>query len=90
MTSLEAVFRDRHGLHPRAAHRIQETVAGFESRLALDRIETGESIDARSMLGLISSGVRAGERVRVTADGPDEAVAAAALKALLDSGVCHP
>jgi phosphotransferase system HPr (HPr) family protein len=90
VTSAEAVFRDRYGLHPRAANRIRETAARHQSRITLEPVEGGSAIDAGSMLGLVSAAIRPGDRVRVTADGPDEAEALAAMTTLLESGVCHP
>ena len=42
------------------------------------------------MLALISAGIQAGEQVRVTADGPDEATVLDAVSALVEAGVCHP
>jgi phosphotransferase system HPr (HPr) family protein len=90
MISGEAVLRDRYGLHPRAANRIQQTAAGFASKLTLAAADGGSDLDPRSLLALVSSSIRQGDRVRVTADGPDEADALAALVALLEGGVCHP
>ena len=48
------------------------------------------TISAGSMIGLVSAGIRSGERIRITADGPDEADALEALRALCENGVCHP
>jgi phosphotransferase system HPr-like phosphotransfer protein len=42
------------------------------------------------MLTLISSGIRAGERVRVAAEGADEEQAVQAVADLVEGGVCHP
>lgn len=90
MTSREAVFRDRYGLHPRAAHRIQSEAAGFRAKIRLEPVDGQAAVDAGSMLALVSSGIRTGDRVRVVAEGVDEEGAVAALAALLDAGVCHP
>ena len=91
MIERTVTFRDRYGLHPRSAHRIQQALAGTAARVRLERIEIGGSpIDARSMLALISAGIQAGEQVRVTADGPDEAAVVDTIGALLEAGVCHP
>jgi phosphotransferase system HPr-like phosphotransfer protein len=42
------------------------------------------------MLALISSGIRSGDRIRITADGADELAAIGAVGDLLQSGVDHP
>lgn len=89
MPSAEVVFRDRYGLHPRAAMRIQATAATFESAITLDPTG-GAPVDARSMLGLVSAGIRLGDRIRIGAEGPDAAAALTALSELIEGGVCHP
>ena len=89
--SRDVVFHDRYGLHPRAARRIQASLDGIAARVWLENLDgDGSPIDARGMLALISSGIRTGDHVRVTADGSDEGGALAAVADLVDSGVCHP
>jgi phosphotransferase system HPr (HPr) family protein len=91
MIERTVVFRDRYGLHPRSAHRILETLGGTSARATLRSVDGGGSpVDARSMLGLISSGIRSGETIVVAADGPDEERVVEVLSTLLESGVCHP
>lgn len=91
MISRDVVFRDRYGLHPRSAHRIQEALDGTAARVTIQDVAGGRApIDARSMLGLISSGIQAGDVVRVEADGSDEDAVLSAIAGLLESGVCHP
>jgi len=91
LVSRDVVFRDRYGLHPRSAHRIQQVLGEAAARVTLqDLASGGPAIDARSMLALVSSGIRAGDQVRVTADGPDEEAVLATITALLEAGVCHP
>jgi phosphotransferase system HPr (HPr) family protein len=91
MATRDVVFRDRYGLHPRAARRIQEALAGFQASVTFEGLDGGGSVvDARGMLALISSGIRLGDRVRITADGPDEADVLTAIGDLLEAGVDHP
>ncbi len=91
MISRDVVFRDRYGLHPRSAHRIQEALAGTVATVTLENLASGRPpIDARGMLALISSGIQAGDPVRVAADGADEEAVLARITALLEGGVCHP
>ena len=86
-----AIFRDRYGLHPRSAHRIIQALAGVAATVTLEDVSSGGSaVDARSMLGLVSSGIRTGDRVQIRADGPDEAATVEALATLFEAGVCHP
>ncbi len=91
MTTRDVVFHDRYGLHPRAARRIQASLDGITASVSLRNLDGGETtVDARGMLALISSGIRTGDRIRVTADGTDEVAALAAVGDLIQSGVCHP
>ncbi len=91
MISRDVVFHDRYGLHPRAARRIQASLEGLDASVSLENLDgTASSIDARGMLALISSGIRAGDRVRITAEGTDEQAALAALGDLIEAGVDHP
>ena len=91
MISAEVVFRDRYGLHPRAAMRIQQAAGAFRSRVSVQSLEPGgRETDARSMISLVSAGIRAGDRIRVLAEGDDEDTALAAVRQLVEAGVCHP
>lgn len=91
MASIDIVFRDRYGLHPRAAMRIQQATAAFQSKVTVKGPGGGGApVDARSMISLVSAGIRHNDAIRVTAEGEDEAAALAALRDLIEGGVCHP
>lgn len=91
MIARDVVFRDRYGLHPRAARQIQASLDSVAATVSLENLDgSGSPIDARGMLALISSGVRSGDRIRITANGADEAAVVKTLGDLLESGVCHP
>ncbi|HEU4572957.1 MAG TPA: HPr family phosphocarrier protein [Candidatus Limnocylindrales bacterium] len=90
MPSTEATFRDRYGLHPRAANRILTTAREFHARVTLQRAGGGSPVDAGSLLGLVSSSIRTGDGVRISAEGDDAEAAIGAVAALLEAGVCHP
>jgi phosphotransferase system HPr (HPr) family protein len=91
MAHADVVFLDRYGLHPRAAMRISTAAAAFASSIRIEPLSGGGSpIDAESMLALVSSGIRHGDRVRVSADGADESDAVRALADLIAAGACHP
>ena len=90
-SSQDVVFRDRYGLHPRAALRIQETARDFQATVTLEDLSQGGApVGTASMISLVSAAIRTGDRVRVTADGDDAGAAAAAIRALLEAGGCHP
>ncbi|OGO59383.1 MAG: hypothetical protein A2V85_08615 [Chloroflexi bacterium RBG_16_72_14] len=91
MIAVDAVFRDRYGLHPRSALRIQQVATAYASRCSIQGLDSGTAeVPAASMIGLVSAAIRNGERIRITADGPDEVGALEALRSLCEDGVCHP
>jgi phosphotransferase system HPr (HPr) family protein len=91
MITRDVVFRDRYGLHPRAARRIQASLDGLVASVSLQNLDGADApIDPHGMLALISAGIRTGDRVRVTADGRDAEAAVTAVADLIDAGVCHP
>jgi phosphocarrier protein len=88
MRSLELVVTNPSGLHARPATLFTETAAAFSSRITIENIDRGKGpVDAKSILMLLTTGVSRDQRVRLTADGPDEEDALAALAALVESGL---
>jgi phosphocarrier protein HPr len=81
---VEVTITDKAGLHARPAARFVQTAAKFKSRVTL--VGNGVTVDAKSILGVLSLGAGQGSRVAVEATGEDEAQAVAALKTLLESG----
>jgi len=68
-------------LHARPAGALSVTAAKFSSAVALT---VGSSrADAKSVLGGMGLGATSGQRVTVTADGPDAEAAVAAIIAIL-------
>jgi phosphoenolpyruvate-protein phosphotransferase/dihydroxyacetone kinase phosphotransfer subunit len=83
----EVVVRNLHGLHARPAARFVQAAAPFRSVIWLENLTTGAApADAKSINGVLTRGVDAGHRIRVTARGEDQDEAVAALVALVESG----
>jgi phosphotransferase system HPr (HPr) family protein len=72
---------NRLGLHARAAAKLVHLAAEFRSRIDLV-FDDGEEIDAKSILGILGRGAAQGTALILRCDGPDEARAAAAVRAL--------
>lgn len=73
-------------LHARPAGALAVAAARFTSAVSVTvYASTGgvKTVDAKSVLGVMGLGATAGQRVTVTADGPDAAAAVAALIAIL-------
>lgn len=74
------------GLHARAAAKLVRLACSFESSVSLQKLDSGVSADARSILSLLYVAAGKGSIVCITIDGPDEAEAAAAIELLFTSG----
>ena len=84
MRSIEVEVRTESGLHARPAATFVRAAAGFSSAIRLENVTLGRpSADAKSIVGVLSSGVECGHVVRVVADGVDEDRAVETLRDLL-------
>jgi len=75
-------IRNKVGLHARPAAKFVEMARRFNSEIRV--ISNGGSADAKSILQVLALGVRRGTEITLTADGPDEEEALAALCALIE------
>jgi phosphocarrier protein len=72
------------GMHARAAAKFVHTAGGFKSHI---RVARGErEVDGKSIMGLLLLAAAQGSAIRISADGPDEQDAIAALCALVQRG----
>lgn len=81
MICRELTILNKLGLHARAASHLVKVASGFTSRITVER--SGASADAKSIMGLLLLAAAKGHRVTVTAEGPDEREALAAVAALV-------
>lgn len=70
-------IKNRLGLHARAAAQLVQTVAKFDATISVRKDE--QTVDGKSIISLMMLAAAQGTQVEVTADGPDEAAAMAAL-----------
>jgi phosphocarrier protein len=73
------------GLHARPAALLVKTAASFKSDVALVRGD-GKTVSAKSMLAVMSAGIKAGDTITIQANGEDEQQALEAVAALINSG----
>ena len=64
------------GLHARAAAKFVKLASHFESDIKLCRVGNNESIDGKSILGILLMAAAKGTRFQITFDGHDEELAA--------------
>jgi phosphocarrier protein FPr len=56
--------------------------------VTVENIDRGsKAVDAKSILMILTAGVQRGHRIRLVADGPDEADAIATMQELVESGM---
>ncbi|MDO5530401.1 HPr family phosphocarrier protein [Sutterella sp.] len=66
-------IQNKLGLHARPSALLSKTAALFKSSITLT--ENQRSVDAKSILGLMTMALPCGTELTVTVDGPDEASA---------------
>ena len=84
MTSQQVKVVNVLGLHARAAARFVRLASEFQSQIKVTRGD--RTMDGKSILGLLLLSAARGTELRISADGPDEAAAVAALCALAARG----
>lgn len=84
MTSCAATIVNPLGLHARAAARFVHAASGFAARITV--VRGVRQVDGKSIMGLLLLSAACGSVVTLSADGPDEAEAIAALRELVESG----
>ncbi len=77
-------IENKIGLHARPAALLVKTAAAFKSDIALVKGE--KNVNAKSMLAIMSAGVKAGDTVTVRTNGEDEEQALAAVTTLIKAG----
>jgi phosphocarrier protein HPr len=85
MVEMNIVVNNKTGLHARPADLFTKTAAKFQSKVTVRKGE--KTVDAKSILKILSLGVRAGTELTIAADGSDEQQAVVALVELIESGL---
>ena len=86
MKRCQTLIRNELGLHLRAAGSFVRLASGFES-LIMVSTPSRPPVDGKSILGLATQGETMGTEIVLTADGPDEVEALAALVALIEDKI---
>lgn len=77
-------IRNRRGLHARAAAKFVSLAERFGA--AVDVVKDGQSVPARSIMGLMMLGAGIGSAIELRAEGWDAKEALEALTDLIESG----
>ena len=81
MITREVLIVNKLGLHARAASHLVKTASAFAASITLAK--AGARANAKSIMGLLLLAAAKGNTVTVSAEGPDEAAAIAAVEDLI-------
>ena len=79
----EVTIRNRKGLHARASAKFVKMAAGFDAEVRVSK--DGQSVDARSIMGLMMLAAGIGSFIDIEADGSEAAQAVDALVELVSA-----
>ena len=83
MTEATTTIENKTGIHVRPASVFVQKASSFKSKVQLKA--KGKTVDAKSILMIMSMGLVKGTEITIVADGPDEAEAVKTLKDLVDA-----
>jgi phosphocarrier protein HPr len=84
MISRTVTIVNRLGMHARAAAKFVHLASRFDSRIRVAR--DGREMDGKSVMGLLLLAAAQGSAITISADGPEEIEAVAALAELVQRG----
>ena len=73
------------GLHARPAMTFAERAAEFSSAIAVRRLDSGESVDGKSIMQMLMLAGTMGTKLEITASGDDATEAIKALEGLVNA-----
>ncbi len=83
MKQIVVTINTEVGLHARPASLFVKKASEFSATITVQKGE--RQVDAKRLLGVMSLGVKNGESITITAEGPDEQAAVDALRRLVES-----
>ncbi|MBB5374153.1 HPr family phosphocarrier protein [Acidocella aromatica] len=84
MISVDVGIVNKRGLHARAAAKLVNLAEQFSASVEVSK--DGQSVSARSIMGLMMLGAGIGSTVRLSAEGFDAKEALDAIAALIEAG----
>jgi phosphocarrier protein len=82
MIEINLILTNKLGLHARPASDFTKLATGFKSKITL--MAKGKTVDAKSILMVLTMGIRQGELLSITAEGPDEVECIEVLKKFIE------
>lgn len=86
MKQTQLVIMDEVGLHARPAALFCALAAKYKSAIKIRNISTNsKTVNAKSILSILTLGVKQGHRVEINAEGDDELEAVNAIQGLVEN-----
>ncbi len=83
MIQTKILISNKLGLHARASAKLTKLAGSFQSEIFLSR--NGRRVNAKSIMGVMMLAAGMGSEIEIETSGPDETVAMAQLRVLIDS-----
>ena len=87
MKEFKYVVTDAQGIHARPAGILVKAIAKKTSDIKIKKAGDAREVNAKSIMAVMSLGVKQGNEVIITADGADEDAAIAALKEFFEANL---
>jgi phosphotransferase system HPr (HPr) family protein len=86
---IELRVSNEHGLHARPAALFVQTAARFQSDIRIRNLSKpgGRTVNAKSIMDLLTAGIDQGSKIQLTAEGEDASAALDALRHLIEVGL---
>lgn len=78
------IVKNKSGLHARPSGMLAKTANSFQSNITLE--SNGKTINAKSIMSIMSSGLRENSEIKLIVNGPDEDKAFNSIVDLFESG----
>jgi phosphocarrier protein len=82
MVKTSVTISNRLGLHARASAKLTKLAGSFGCEVHMSR--NGRRVNAKSIMGVMMLAAGLGAEVEIETDGPDEAAALVAIRALIE------
>ena len=85
MAKFSYTIKDELGIHARPAGELVKEAKKYESKITITK--EGRTVEATKLMAVMSLGVKCGQTIDVEVTGADEAAAAEAVKAFLETNL---
>ncbi len=85
MREFKYVITDAEGIHARPAGELIKLLKDFQSAITITK--DGKSADAKRIFGVMGLAAKQGQEITMTAEGPDEDAAIAAIETFLKANL---